>query len=271
MQVGRIACGTAYRAGNGVYIGPGALLRAGGLLRQPSPPCPAGPWRRMSPWSRCTATRRSRRCTVPDWRRSCTCSPPGSEPKRRRCGCPYAADWWPTASAAAAASYPWAAAPRHGRLCRVHAAAGVALAHLPTTLLAQTDSAIGGKTGLDLPEGKTCWARSARPRWWSATPPVLPRCRPASSPPAWRRSSNTGASPTLRCWTRRSGAFPPTTARRWHRWRPDAAAARPCWRNKTPRPRRAASAELRPHPSATPTRRWAALRHTPTARPWPPE
>src|SRR5690606_8794700 len=31
---------------------------------------------------------------------------------------------------------------------------GVRLVHLPTTLLAMVDSAIGGKTGVDLPEGK---------------------------------------------------------------------------------------------------------------------
>ena len=31
---------------------------------------------------------------------------------------------------------------------------GVAIAHVPTTVVAQVDSAYGGKTGVDLPEGK---------------------------------------------------------------------------------------------------------------------
>ena len=31
---------------------------------------------------------------------------------------------------------------------------GVAVAHVPTTLLGQVDAAIGGKTGVNLPEGK---------------------------------------------------------------------------------------------------------------------
>lgn len=42
---------------------------------------------------------------------------------------------------------------------------GVPLIHVPTTLLGQIDSAIGGKTGLDLPEGKNLVGAFHQPQW----------------------------------------------------------------------------------------------------------
>jgi shikimate kinase / 3-dehydroquinate synthase len=42
---------------------------------------------------------------------------------------------------------------------------GVAVAHLPTTLLAMVDSAIGGKTGIDRPEGKNLVGAFHQPRF----------------------------------------------------------------------------------------------------------
>ena len=73
---------------------------------------------------------------------------------------------------------------------------GVSLCQIPTTLLAQVDSSVGGKTGVDLPEGKTSSARSISRGSSSSTRTYSLPCRTAPLRTAWPRSLSTATFPT---------------------------------------------------------------------------
>ena len=54
---------------------------------------------------------------------------------------------------------------------------GIPFVQVPTTLVAQVDSAYGGKTGVDLPEGKNYAGAYHQPAAVLADPRCSPRCR----------------------------------------------------------------------------------------------
>ena len=65
---------------------------------------------------------------------------------------------------------------------------GVPVVQVPTTLVAQVDSAYGGKTGVDLPEGKNYAGAYQLPAAVIAdTDDARRRCPPRSWPPASSR------------------------------------------------------------------------------------
>jgi shikimate kinase/3-dehydroquinate synthase len=62
---------------------------------------------------------------------------------------------------------------------------GVGVVQVPTTLVAQVDSAYGGKTGVDLPEGKNYVGAYHQPRAVLADPRVLATLPPAELAAGW--------------------------------------------------------------------------------------
>ena len=110
---------------------------------------------------------------------------------------------------------------------------GVPLVQVPTTLTAQVDAAIGGKTAVNLPEGKNLVGTFSQPRAVLADVEPLGDARRARLPLGARRGGEVRRSPstsscsrrwnptrrrcsaaTRRCWKRWSrGAWPPRLAR----------------------------------------------------------
>ena len=103
---------------------------------------------------------------------------------------------------------------------------GTAYLNVATSLLAQVDAAIGGKTGVNLPEGKNLVGAFWQPDAVLCDTETLSTLPPASGPAAGARSPSTPSSATPPRRTSRSRSrWPaaPASRRRW--WRRTSARA----------------------------------------------
>ena len=89
---------------------------------------------------------------------------------------------------------------------------GIAVVQVPTTLVAQVDSAYGGKTGVDLPEAKNYVGAYHQPIGGADRSGAAgDAARRRSSPPATPRWSRPRSSPAARCGSASRRARPSTT------------------------------------------------------------
>ena len=124
----------------------------------------------------------------------------GEEPRRRRAALARASarPRRHDRRASAAAARPTSAGFAAATYLR-----GVPWVAVPTTLVGQVDAAIGGKTAVNLPEGKNLVGAFHWPEQTVIDPGLLETLPEASAGPGWPRSSRRACSPASR-----SGSFP---------------------------------------------------------------
>jgi shikimate kinase / 3-dehydroquinate synthase len=91
---------------------------------------------------------------------------------------------------------------------------GVAVVQVPTTLVAQVDSAYGGKTGVDLPEGKNYVGAYHQPAAVLADPATLATLPAEETAAGWAEVIKTGLIAGGGLWRRVRSGSPPAQADR---------------------------------------------------------